>query len=137
MATLSIIEFLVYGLIAYSGVVMMIISTIKDVPSTKSGSIYRVIWLLPCAIILLFLAFAVTEITTESGTTTETTTSDYETLNTSDGVVVLNSTTTNTITKSNIIYLINPIWITFHFMLFIVLVVYIIIQALNLLTKLE
>lgn len=122
MATLSIIEFAVYGLIAYSGILMMIISTIKEVPATKSGSIYRVIWLLPCAIICLFLAFGVQDVSLENSTNT---------------ITNLNTTEVYTENINSIINLVNPIWVTFHFMLFIILTIYIIIQALNLLTKLE
>lgn len=122
MPSLSIIEFCVYGLIAYSGILMMIISTIKEVPSSKSGSIYRVIWLTPCAIVCLFLAFGVTDITMQNSTSV---------------ITNLNTTEVYTEDTNNIIFLENPIWVTFHFMLFIILVIYIILQALNLLTKLE
>lgn len=122
MPTLSLIEFGVYGLVAYSGILMMIISTIKEVPATKSGSIYRVIWLTPCAIMCLFLAFGVTEVTQADQTNT---------------IRNLNTTEVYTEEIDGTIYLINPIWITFHFMLFIVLDIYIIVQVLNLLTKLD
>ena len=55
MADISLIEFAVYGIICYSGVILLISSAFRDTPNTKSQSIVRSVWLIPaifCAAIL-------------------------------------------------------------------------------------
>lgn len=117
---MSVLEFIVYGIIAYSSILMLIISTIKEIPESKAGSIARSIYLLPGAICAMVLGVS--------------------------GVNVGISNTTNTITAVNTtevwtenvvsqIILINPIWITIHFLIFIVIIFYMITQIMNLLTK--
>ena len=56
MADLSIIEFGVYGFIAYSGLLMLIISTIRETPQTKSQSFARAMYLIPSIICAFLLA---------------------------------------------------------------------------------
>lgn len=124
MPTISIIEFGVYGFIAYASILMLIISTIKEVPSTTSHSIVRVIWLIPgilCAIILA-----------GSGVNIEIT--DVTTVNT---ITAVNTSEvfTEVISSSSLIELENPIWVSFHFLLAAVLMIYVISQILILFTK--
>ncbi len=124
----SIIEFAVYGFFAYSSLLMLIISVIKkDLPNTDLFAITRVVWLIPGVICAAFLIQMGEEITFE----TTTITSDYELANPSTGVIqVLNSTTV----KSTVFPLFNPVFITFHYLITIVLVFYIITQVLTLFT---
>jgi len=124
MGDISIIEFGVYGFIAYASILMLIISTIKDVPDEKSHSIVRAIYLIPgilCAIILASsgVNIEVTDITTTNTITAVNTTEVF----------------TEAITSSSLIELQNPVWVSFHFLLAAVLMVYVINQMLILLTK--
>ena len=121
MAELSLIEFSVYGLIAYSSLLMLIISAIKtEIPTTRSLAIVRAIYLMPGAICALLLA--------------------------SSSIIIVTSDTTNTITAvnttevwteqiSNSISLMNPIWGALHVMIFIVIMIFVVTQIMNLLTK--
>jgi len=117
---LSILEFGVYGLIAYSSMLMLIISTIKEIPDTKKGSITRAFFLIPGAVCAWILAVAAEVIITADTTNT---------------IVSLNTTEAWTETISSSITLENPIWITVHFMFFIIMIFYVLYQIVNMLTK--
>jgi len=121
---ISIIEFGVYGFIAYSSILMLIISTIKEVPSEKSHSIVRAIYLIPGILAAILLASSGVNIEITDVTTTNTITA----LNTSEVF-------TEAITTSSLIELQNPVWVSFHFLLAAVLMVYVINQMLILFTK--
>ena len=116
MADISIIEFVVYAFIAYSGMLMLIISTIREAPQTKSQSFTRAMYLIPSIVCAFLLAgmgetiglYDVTINGTEQGTNT-------------------------TLVESYSITLINPIWITFNFMIAIIMLFHFIMQTLQLL----
>ena len=127
--TLSIIEFAVYGLITYSSLLMLIISVVKETPSGKSQSILRSMWLIPGIITASLLAGMGDQVNFE----TEDITINEYTINGTSGALITNSTTTTQITGK--VFLIDPVWVTIHYMIFVVLLVYVIIQALTLLTK--
>lgn len=118
--SLSILEFGVYGLIAYSSILMLIISTIKEIPDTKSGALSRSIFLIPGAICSWILAVG-GEVIIASDTT--------------NTIVALNTTEAWTETIASSITLQNPIWISVHFLFFFVLVFYVFTQIFNILTK--
>ena len=99
---------------------MLIISTIKEIPDSKAGAIARSIYLLPGAICAWILAVGGEVIVSTD---------------TANTIVSLNTTEAWTETISSTITLQNPIWITVHFIFFIVIVFYIILQAINLITK--
>ncbi len=122
MAELSIIEFFVYGLIGYGGLIGVVSSAFRDIPSQKSQSVGRVVWLIPSAIMLLVLGTAVTEITFEDSTN-----------------FIFNVNTTEAYTEDidNKVMLINPVWVSIHLMFFMVMVIYIITNVLNLFAKKE
>jgi hypothetical protein len=100
---------------------MLIISAIKtEIPSTRSLAIVRAIYLIPGAICALLLA--------------------------TSGVVVVTSDVTNTITAVNTtevwteevsssIELQNPIWGAVHIMIFVVIMIHVVTQMINLFTK--
>ena len=121
---ISIIEFGVYGFIAYSSILMLIISTVKEVPSVKSHTIVRAIYLIPGIIATIVLASSGVNIITADITTTNTITA----LNTSEVFVEAISTSTQIVLQ-------NPIWISFHFLLAAVMTIYVINQMLILFTK--
>ncbi len=122
MGDISIIEFGVYGFICYSSVLMLIIATIKEIPTTKALSIARAIYLIPGMISAALLAQVGPNIITNSVNNTITA------LNTSEVFrEVITSETT----------LQNEVWAIFHYMLFLVLFIYIMTQVLILLTKVD
>lgn len=116
MAILSILEWGVYGFFAYSSMLMLIISTIKEIPMTKSLSIARCIYLIPGIICSFIIAVSGDKIIFPTLTTTS--------LNTTEVWV-----------EQNILSLQDPVWLTVHMLIGIVLVVYVITQILVLFTK--
>ena len=124
MPVISIAEYFVYALLAYSGMLMLIISTIKEVPAGKALSITRCIYFIPCIVAAGILANSGVDIT-------------INTVDTSTLIQNVNSTETWTQldVQANKIILQNPAWILIHIMMFIVMIVYVITQLLILFTK--
>lgn len=127
MADISVIEFGVYGFIAYGSLLMLMISSIKDTPTTKSQSFTRAMYLIPGIICAALLAGSGELIVLD----TETITSSTEALTTADTIVTLQGTTTTT----NNIQLQDSIWILVHSMIFILLLFHVVMQSLMLLIK--
>lgn len=125
---ISLIEFIVYGLVGYTGIVLLIMTAFRDTPSTKSQSIVRSIYLSISMIAIMILAGSGLNITTEDAGSTNTLT-----YNVTDGSLIGNVTTTGTSPEKYVLN--NPVWIPFHYMLAVVLLVYIILQILTLFTK--
>src|SRR3989304_6544992 len=118
--SLSIIEFIVYGLITYSSMLMLIISTLQgDQKRSKSLTTIRSIYYIPAIILAGVLAGSGIEITSINSTNT---------------IFNLNTTDSWTETISTSIILQNPVWITVHFMLMIIFIVYVLFNILKLLT---
>ncbi len=130
MGDISIIEFGVYGFIAYGSFLMLIISTVKEIPDGKSHSLSRVMYLIPGLIRALVLSGSGVDIMLGTETTTE-------------NQILLHPVTgnevpvANTSTHTEKITLIEPIWILVHTMLFLILMVHVIINILAMLTKLK
>ena len=130
MGDISIIEFIVYGFIAYGSFLMLIISTVKDIPDGKSHSLSRAMYLIPGLICALILAGSGVDIILGSETISENKIELHPV--TGNEVPVA-----NTSTHTNKITLIEPVWILVHTMLFLILMVHVIIQILSMLTKLK
>ena len=111
---------------------MLIISAIKDVPTTKSLAISRAIYLIPGMICAAILAGSGVNI--DMPTTTNTQIINETTYN-STGSLTFTVLTNNTAPVTSYIVLQNPVWVLVHFMIFAVLGVYVVNQALMLLTK--
>ena len=121
MADLSVLEFGVYGFVAYASLLMLIISANKtEIPTTRSLAIVRAIYLMPGAICALVLAGASTVIVASDTTNT---------------ITAVNTTEVWTEQISNSITLMNPVWGALHVMIFIVIMIFVITQIMNLLTK--
>ena len=121
MSDISIIEWAVYGLISYSSMLMLIISTIKEVPMTKRLSIIRAIYMIPGVICSGVLTMSGVNIVLPQ---------------TVHIMKDLNSTNTwsDTTTVNNIV-LQSPVWTMVHLLFFTVLLVYVITQILLFFTK--
>lgn len=120
MSDISIVEWGVYGFVAYSSLLMLIISVIKEVPMTKSLSIVRAIYLIPGMICAGLLSGSGVNIITNLTTTT--------TRN-------VNTTEVWTETINQQIPLQNDVWILVHLMIFLVLFFYVVQHLLILFTK--
>lgn len=125
MADISIIEWGVYGFIAYSSLLMLIISTIKEVPEGKSKSILRSMWIIPGIICAALLMSSGVNITMETVETVNTITD-----NQTNAIIF-----TEDITVTRYIPLQDPVWTAVHLMIFLILLVYVIVQMLTLFTK--
>lgn len=116
MVDISIVELGVYMLIAYSGMLMLIISTIRETPTTKSQSFSRAVYLLPSIICAFLIAgsgevigvYDVVSSGTESGAFTS-------------------------LSEIKTITLINPVWVLVNFMIGIMMLFHFIMQTLQLL----
>ena len=122
MADLSIIEFGVYGFFAYTSMLMLIISVVKAVPDEKSYAIIRAVYLLPGIIASFIIASSEQTIILADVTNT---------------IIDLNTTSVWTEAVFNVIELQNPIWVTFHYLIGIVMIVYVFLQIITLLTKIK
>ena len=122
MAEISVIEFLVYGLIGYASAVMLIISTIKEIPETKSGSISRAVFMIPGIICIGILAGSAPDFNLETST---------QTAEIWNGTGLMNATVTETKT----IQFVNPVWIYFHWMMFSLMILFVLFQFFQLFTK--
>ena len=121
---ISILEYFVYGLLAYTGMLMLIISVIKEIPTTRSLAIVRASYLIPSAICAGILASVGINI-------------DLNTVTTSNVIRSVNTTQvwTEATTQTNLIPLQNPVWSMLHWMIMIVIIWFIIQQILYLFTR--
>lgn len=125
---LSIAEFGVYGFVCYSSILMMIISVIKEVPSSRSLSVMRTLGLIPgliCAGILCVSGVNI-DLYTDTATTT---------VNTYNGTHHLIQNSTSTTINTNQIVLQNRVWQMVHLGFFLILMLFVIYQFLTLMTR--
>lgn len=125
MGDVSILEFIVYGLICYSGVLLIIASAFKDENLGKSQSAVRVIWIMPSIFASFMLAsIGGFDVYLDYGNVTNT-------------IINLNTTevfTEQFITESKFT-LLNPVWIPLHILFFVIMIIYVIWNLLLLFTK--
>lgn len=126
MSDISIIEFVVYEFIALFSLSMLISTVIKEMPTRKSLAALRAIFLLPGAFCAGILSSSGVNIITNNAANT----SIIKSLNSSE-------TWSQSATQTTGIVLQNPVWVTVHMMIFIVIVIYVITQILTILTKHE
>ena len=123
MSEVSIIELIVYGLIGYPAIIFLIASSFKESTGTASKiSVVKAIWIIVPIIAMYMLASAGATIHVETISSTLTNT---------------NTTEVWTETVSRDIVLVNPVWITLHWLLFTVLVLYFMWNMLRLFTQRE
>jgi len=125
MAAISIIEFVVYGIITYSGMLLIIASAFKETKLGKSESAVRVIWLIPCILTAYILgSVGGFDINLDTGVTTNT-------------IINLNTTEvfTETFSNTKVITLINPIWTTVHLLFMTIIIFYVIWNIVMLFVK--
>lgn len=126
MAEISIIEFLVYALLAYSGILLLIVSAFREESTaSRSKTGVKVIWLIPCIFATILLAGAGQDITFTTVNTVNTITNNVT--NTVDF--------TEDVVKTTKIVLVQPVWGMVHILLFFVLLIYVIQQVLIMFTR--
>ena len=103
---------------------MLIISVVKEVPSTKIMAIARSIFLIPGMVASAVLASSGVNIQVANVATSNL----IKSINTTQ-------TWTETTTQINNIVLQSPVWQMFHILIFLTLLVYVITQMLNLFIK--
>jgi hypothetical protein len=129
MSEVSIIELIVYALIGYPAIIFLVASTFHESSGTASKvSVVKAIWIIVPIIAMYMLASAGAVITME-----------HEVVNTLGyNATVVNQVITNSTTiTDNTITLVNPVWITLHWLLFTVLVLYFMWNMLRLFTQRE
>lgn len=129
---MSIIELVVYGLVGYGGLLGLLSTAFKSseqVGTSKSGAIVRSVWVLPSIYCLIMLAGLSGTVYLDEGV--DKTEIGY---NVTDGSIITNSTVT---ASSNTIILVNPIWGTVHIIFYMILILYFIINIVQLLVKRE
>lgn len=131
---ISLIEFGVYAFVTYATFLMLIISIIKDTPATKSQALIKSIYTVPGIICAILLAGSGTSIFLDSTVTITNNTSIYEVLDNTNVVQTLNSTVTETVAKTGEFVLQNSVWVTFHYMLAVVMFAFVITRILQMLT---
>ena len=119
MPELSIIEFAVYGLFAYSSMLVLIVSVLINPPASKVGSIVRSIYLIPGIFCSGILANTTENI-------------HLPTIQTNSTTIAVNSSEvfTEINTQVQTIALINPVWIYVHLAISLTLTFYVIYQML-------
>ena len=130
MSEVSIIELIVYGLIGYPAILFLIASSFRESSGTASKiSVVKAIWIIVPIIAMYMLASAGAQIDLKDSSTVSTI--GY---NVTDGSMISNSTETF---SAQSITLVNPVWITLHWMMFVVLILYFMWNMLRLFTQRE
>lgn len=122
MGDISLIEWIVYGIVCYGSIVMTLITLVKDIPQTRNLSLSRVFFTIPGMIMAGVLAGSGTHINFLNTTATHIT----KTFNGTTNLLITNSTTTDLI--SNQITLVSPVWTMVHVMFFMILFWFIVSQ---------
>ena len=135
---ISLIEFAVYGFVTYASFLMLIITTIRaPIEKTKKMALVRAAYMMPGIITAIILAGSGVNIDLDNNVTSTNATSIYEVLDNTNVIVVLNSTVTEVQSESNYFTLQNPVWVSFHYMLALVMAIFIFIQIFTMLTAKE
>lgn len=125
---ISIIEFIVYAIPAYTSLGVLIYSVIiPEQPKTKARTLVKSMYMIPGIICCILLAGSGVVIFLDTGSVTIT-----EVYNGSDSSLITNSTETR---DPSSVTLQNPIWITLHYMFALILVAFVFTQILQLFTS--
>lgn len=126
MVDISILEFGIYVFLELFSISMLIISVIKEIPNTRASSIIRAIYLIPGVIAAAFMARTGEKIIFYSSTI-------HTNITAANGTLIQQISSI----QNDTIPLQNEVWGYFHILVFFVLIIFIINQMYNLLTKPE
>ena len=121
----SIVEFLVYALVCYAGVISLVVSAFKG-ESGSTGTGAKIIWLIPSMICAVLLANVGGDI-------------NFGNITTDSTLVNANTTETwnETVTFSMVFTLQNPVWVSIHWLFFIIMLIYILFNIIRLITTIK
>ena len=123
MSEVSIIELIVYGLIGYPAIIFLVGSSFQESSGTAGKiSVVKAIWIIVPIIAMYMLASAGALISIDTVTST---------------LINTNTTEVWTETVDRNITLVNPVWVTLHWMMFMVLILYFMWNMLRLFTQRE
>lgn len=135
---ISIIEFLVFGIIAYFSLIVLIASASRETPmiKTKSGTLIKSMYMIPGIVCCIILAGSGVTIYLDGSSTLTVSNSTFHVLDSLNNVVTLNSTVSESAVKSPAYFTLqNPIWITLHYLFAVIMIVYVLTQVLKMLTS--
>jgi len=118
MADVNILEFLVYALICYTGMVGLIVSAFRNPPAGRSGSVVRAIWLLPSIFLGGFDIYFDNTVTTNTIINLNTTEVFTESFNSTAKYTLLNTS-----------------WVPLHLLFGTVMTVYVLMNIIYLFVK--
>ena len=123
---ISIIEFVVYGFFAYTSFLMLLLSIRADIPMTRASSVVRSIYIVPGIIASAILSGSGLNFTTNI-------------IQRNSTIIAVNTTEvwTETVNEVSWFTLANPVWVTFHGLIALIMIIYVIFQIFSLLTKSE
>lgn len=130
MPDASLIEIIPPLVVELVGIIFLMATAIKEIPDTRANSIARSFFLIPAMIAAAYLAGTGLDI---AGPTTVTTITQFS-INGSSGAPLINTTST-TIETAKYPILNWPGWTLFHYMIFIVLLIFVVRQILIMATK--
>lgn len=131
MTDVSLLEYAGLAVVAYSGIIILIIAMIKDVPTSKASAGIRMIAALPSMIANAALMGTGLKIVMPT-MSTNSTTFGY---NITTSAVIERFSENVTSGGANIIM--GPSWMLFHFGMFLFLMLFMAIQILMIMTKTE
>lgn len=116
MVDISIIEFGVYGLLAYTGMLMLIISSFGKQEQSSTGQALRVVYLVPSMIAALLLSFL-------GGSSID-----------MPANIILDVNSTNVWTETHTIDIVNTAWGAIHMLMFLVMLIYVMWNVIGIFT---
>lgn len=124
MVDISIAELIIYVFVEMFTFSMIASSIAKPVPDGKDKSVMRGVYAMPGMIMAAYMATTGTKI-------------NIQNISMNSTMIAINTTEvfTEAQLQANVIDLASPVWMFFHFMIFVVLMVYVWTQMANLLVK--
>lgn len=124
-------EFAIYAFVAYSSLLMLIISITKEGPLTKSrtGTLIKSIYIIPGIYCMTLLSGSGVFIFLDSGST--------EITEVYNGTSMALITNTTSIIPPASIELQNPVWVPLHYMFMLIMFAYVIINVLKMFSAKE
>lgn len=123
-------EFAVYGFIAYSSLLMLIISITKEGPmiKTRTGTLVKSMYIMPGIICMILLSGSGVFIFYDTGGVI------LKEVYNGTGALISNSTE---IIPANQIELQNPVWVPLHYMLALIMFAYVIVNVLKMFSAVD
>lgn len=117
---------------------MLIITTVRtSTDKTRKLTLVKAMYMIPGILGAIVLAGSGVDIILEDRIINTNATSIYEVLDNTNAVVTLNSTVLQTESSLSVFTLQNPVWVSFHYMIAALMMVFVFIQILTMFTAKE